>query len=94
MECCHVRLKVRGDPSARLRVGKDAGIAWSSDQYIPYRVTELPDYEGGYLVIPKLAAQTLPTTDRVMRDDLTVDGIPSYRTTNIGGGYTVVIAQD
>ena len=51
------------------------------------------DYEGPYEVTPLLESQTLPTGGKLMRADVEVEEIPTYRTTNPGGGYTVVIAQ-
>lgn len=89
-----IELEVRGDSAVRLDVAGQTATEWGGTEYIPMVSTALPDWGGPYSVTPRLAEQTLATTDHVMRDDLTVEGIPSYRTTNIGGGYTVVIAQD
>lgn len=89
-----VRLRVEDGTTARLRVTDSSGATFAADSYIPYRTSAYPDYEGAYDVTPRLAAQTLATANRVMHADVEIDGIPSYRTTNIGGGYTVTIAQD
>lgn len=94
MTCCKVRLRVEEQGGVTLGVRDPASVTWSSDEYIPYHTTELPDYEGEYEVIPRLSPQVLATNERVMRSDMTIDGIPSYRTTNPSGGYTVIIAQD
>jgi len=51
-------------------------------------------YGGPYEVTPRLDEQVLDTSQKLMRADVTVLEIPRYRTTNLGGGYTVVIAQD
>lgn len=48
-------------------------------------------YDGDYVVIPKMEQQKLTTKDKTMRDDVTVEEIPVYRTENISGGYTVII---
>lgn len=53
-----------------------------------------PIYDGVYDVTPRLSPQTLDTQGKLMREDVEVYGIPTYRTSNVGGGYTVVIAQD
>lgn len=79
---------------ARLRPSSDGGVRFTSDEYIPMIATDADEYEGPYDVVPRLAAQSLATAQKLMLDDVTVEGIPSYRTTNVGGGYTVVIAQD
>ena len=51
-------------------------------------------YEGDYIVIPKAdAATVLPTRDRLMQDDVTVQKIPYYETAN-PTGVTVYIASE
>ena len=89
-----VRLRVDDGTTALLRVSDGDGATFGTDSYIPYRTSAYPDYDGTYDVTPKLAAQTLATADRVLHADVEIGGIPSYRTTNVGGGYTVTIAQD
>lgn len=79
---------------ARLRPSSDGGARFTSTEYIPMIATDADEYAGPYDVVPRLAAQTLETAQKLMLDDVTVEGIPSYRTTNVGGGFTVVIAQD
>ncbi len=52
-----------------------------------------PDYyEGDYKVTPRVDAQTLPTADKTMREDLTVKAIPVYNVSNTAGGSTFYIA--
>lgn len=89
--CCRVRLRVDEPDETRLRVDGDGAVTLSVDERI--EAIDLPEYGGAYEVTPTLAEQVLATRGMAMRDDVTVDGIPSYRTTNVGGGYTVVIAQ-
>lgn len=93
-DAVRVRLRVDDGTTALLRVSDGGGAAFASDSYIPYHTSAYPDYDGAYDVTPRLAAQTLATKSRVMHADVEVGGIPSYRTTNVGGGYTVTIAQD
>lgn len=94
MGCCKVRLRVDEDGVVALNVAEQTNVTWSGTEYIPYRSTEYPDWDGTYNVVPRLSPQVLNTTDHIMRDDLTVEGIPTYRTTNPSGGYTVIISQD
>lgn len=89
-----IDLDIISEGTVRLDVLGSDSREWGADEYVPMVSTTYPDYEGEYRVTPRLAPQTLATTDRVMRADVEVEGIPSYRTTNVGGGYTVVIAQD
>ena len=59
---------------------------------IPYTSDHYPIYDGEYVVTPILDdAQTLSTKNTVLVDDVTVEAIPVTRTTNIYGGYTIVI---
>ncbi len=52
----------------------------------------LPEYEGPYVVTPILyGAQELDTNNKRMTDNMTVREIPITQTTNLHGGYTVVI---
>jgi hypothetical protein len=51
-------------------------------------------YEGDYTVTPKVEAQTIPTKDKVMLDDVTVRAIPVFRVSNTSGGTTVYIAKE
>lgn len=48
-------------------------------------------YGGVYEVIPSTEKQVLPTAQTVMEDDVTIQEIPYYETTNESGGYTVII---
>ncbi len=50
-------------------------------------------YEGDYVVTPKVEAQTMPTKDKVMTDDMTIKGIEIHRVKNSSGGTTVYIAK-
>lgn len=53
--------------------------------------TPIPEYTGATTVIPAVDAQTFETADTVLRDDISVQGIPFYTTTNQSGGYTAII---
>lgn len=50
-----------------------------------------PYYEGDYEVAPTVEEQILSTKEKTMRDDLVIQEIPVYKTTNTSGGYTVII---
>lgn len=51
-------------------------------------------YNGIYDITPKVTAQTVPTRDKIMLDDVTVQAIPYYETGNVQGGNTVYIGSD
>lgn len=48
-------------------------------------------YTGPYEVRPTPSGRTLPTEGKTMTDDVTVEPIPYYETSNEAGGETVYI---
>ena len=53
------------------------------------------DYQGEYFVVPLAQQQTtLLTQGKRLYDNVTVDKIPYYQTTNLSGGYTVYIGGE
>lgn len=56
------------------------------------RAVTLEEYDGAYVVIPKVSQeQVLETKNKAMTDNVTVYEIPITRTTNPHGGQTVLI---
>lgn len=51
-------------------------------------------YEGDYEVIPKVDAQTMPTKDKVLVNDVTIKAIPFFNVSNTSGGNTVYIGTE
>lgn len=90
--CCRLSLELAEDALA-LDVA-DAALEWGEGEYVRVVSAAAGEWPGPYEATPALADQTLATAGLLMARDLTVRGIPSYRTTNQSGGYTVVIAQD
>lgn len=53
-----------------------------------------PTYTGAYTVKPlPFNESILPTSGKSMKKDVTVLEIPYYETTNLQGGYTVIIGE-
>lgn len=48
-------------------------------------------YDGTYNVIPRVYQQVLPTKDKVLIDDVTVEVIPLTTVLNLSDGYTATI---
>lgn len=48
-------------------------------------------YEGDYNVIPSEEQQTLKTQNRYLKENVTVEPVPTYTVSNAGGGTTFVI---
>jgi hypothetical protein len=61
----------------------------SKPQYVNHE-----KYQGDYEVTPKVEAQTLPTKDKVLIDDMTIKAIPFYNVSNTSGGNTVYIGSE
>lgn len=50
------------------------------------------EYDGEIEVRPEaFQEQILPTKNKILRDDITIQPIPYYETTNLSGGYTAII---
>ena len=49
------------------------------------------DYVGSYDIIPKIESQVMPTADKRLTKDITVQAIPYFEVSNIEGGKTVTI---
>ena len=59
---------------------------------VPYSPPSVPVYDGPYVVTPILYdEQELGTVNKKMTDNVTIKEIPIVQTTNLHGGYTVVI---
>ena len=84
-----LRLTIQQDAALALTVGQNPVLGVSVAESI--RGGDYPDYTGAYEVTPTTAAQTLETQNRVMAENVTVNEIPYYETTNESGGYTVII---
>lgn len=48
-------------------------------------------YEGSYVVEPDIIPQSLPTRDKIMREDVSISEIPVYEVSNSSGGVTATI---
>lgn len=53
--------------------------------------TDRECYSGNCHVTPKIESQVLNTCDKVILDDITVEGIPNYEVSNPQGGTTFII---
>lgn len=68
-----------------------APVEWGQTEYVRVIESEAPEYDGTYEVTPTDAAQTLQTAHRLLRQDVTVNGVPYFETGNESGGVTVSI---
>lgn len=48
------------------------------------------DYSGSYNVVPKIKVQSLPTADKHLKENVTVEPIPYYEVSNLTG-KTIII---
>jgi hypothetical protein len=75
-----------------------------AEQKIPIRFRDLQEvtgeppevdiYEGSYEVTPKVDAQTIPTAQKFLTEDMRIKEIPYFVTSNPAGGDTVYIAKE
>lgn len=68
------------------------GVKFGEVQYVTEYIGD--KYEGDYEITPKVEAQTVPTKNKVLVDDMTIKSIPIYKTSNNSGGTTVYIAKE
>jgi len=68
-----------------------AGKTMREDLYL--QPVSSGSYEGSFEVTPSTGAQTLPTKNILMTDDIVVNPVPFSTTGNPGGGYTVTIGS-
>ena len=52
------------------------------------------NYNGSYEATPKVEKQTLPTKDKYMTDNVTIQAIPCFDVSNEAGGSTVYIGSE
>ena len=55
---------------------------------------DVENYEGTYVVTPKVEAQVIPTANKFLANDMTVKSIPYYEVSNTSGGSTVYIGKE
>ena len=78
---------------ARFGADKKLGVGFGEVQKVIEYVGGKP-YEGDYVITPKVEAQTLPTKEKVLIEDMTVKSIPFFNVSNTSGGSTVYIAKE
>ncbi len=61
------------------------------NQDVIIHVDPAPPYEGDYEVTPRFEAQTLPTANRLLTEDVIIEEIPYAEVSNNSGGITVTI---
>lgn len=62
---------------------KDGSFDVSLKKEVIHEKGDYDEYTGEYVVTPGLyEAQTLPTKEKVMRDDVTIEKVPHFKTSN------------
>ena len=74
-------------------ISKVLGVDFGETQKVTEYIGGDP-YNGDYIVTPKVKAQTLPTKNKVMNDDVTINSVPFFNVSNISGGNTIYIASE
>lgn len=87
-----ITLSVSAGEEVQLRVDGEGDLALGLGE--PFISAGAEEYEGPYQVRPSPhGSQVLETRYRLMADDVTVEEIPYYKTTNESGGYTAIIGE-
>lgn len=55
---------------------------------------DIPAYEGEYNIVPSRQDQVLPTENKRMTSDLTVEKVPYFEVSNASGGTTAIIIKE
>lgn len=80
------------DEQINISVSEEDTVSVNADVVITH--AEADYYDGDYVVIPKAYNETvLETKDKLLTDDVTVEKIPYYKTSN-ESGYTVYIGSE
>ena len=70
-------------------------IKFNNVQTVVERIAvDVENYEGSYVVTPKVEAQVIPTANKFLSNDMTVKSIPYYEVSNTSGGSTVFIGKE
>ena len=88
-----VRINVSSSPSVKFRFGQTDSPNIAVELGRPVYMGGEP-YDGSYEVTPKVSAQTLPTANKLMLDDVSVRAIPYFDVSNPAGGNTIYIANE
>lgn len=65
-------------------------VSFDIDEYVAMYATDLPSYGGSVDITPSNAAQTIPTANTALTDDITVQAVP-YAEVQNAYGTTVLI---
>lgn len=87
-----VRLEIIQDFDVELSINGGGSVALSVGE--PFIDGGGIPYEGEYTIRPQPRAEVvLPTANRRLAADVTVERIPYYETSNVSGGYTAIIGD-
>ena len=72
----------------------EAGLRLVNDAPCPWGDIAGGEYEGDYIVTPKVESQTMPTKNKLLTEDVTIKSIPFFNVSNTSGGSTVFIGNE
>lgn len=80
------------ETNKELRIGfqeqQQMQVVFENAQYIN---TNADIFTGSYEISPRVEAQTIPTADKRMTEDMTIKAIPYYEVSNNENGKTIII---
>ena len=89
-----VKLSCKDDNSIGLSIEKDDVAALSPEMGVIEVIKDVDYYTGSYSITPLVkTSTTLPTKEKYLQQNITVEKVPYFQTYNVGDGYTVYIGE-
>ena len=89
-------IKITNELEQVIPLGNESedSIRLVNDAPCPWGDIAMEEYEGDYIVTPKVESQTMPTKNKLLTEDVTIKSIPFYNVSNTSGGSTVFIGNE
>ena len=89
-----VRLSCKDDNTVGLSIEKSDVAALSPEMDVIEVIKDVDYYTGSYSITPLAkTSTTLPTKEKYLRQNITVEKVPYFQTYNAEDGYTVYIGE-
>lgn len=82
---------LKGEPGYTPQKGIDYFTEEDKQEFVEDVLEQMPEYDGEYTITPKVEAQTMPTKNKLMLEDVTAEAIPYAEVSNSTNGKTITI---
>lgn len=69
-------------------------VDFGSIMVVTHTIGKADEYTGSYNITPDIDKQVMSTKNKMMVDDVTINGIPYFETSNDAGGNTIYIGKE